>query len=391
MKTPSSGPDWTSLVNRVFPPLPGDRAVAFLVDLPDPGAPDTAAWRWRRGLVREWAAALEDPAAGFGMPSHVFAYRNVGRANADLPPALARLDDGPIPDTAEDLPAATEPLEGILSDHGIVIAPTEFSATAPLKNAARRLGFRGATMPGFSPAMLPALDLDYGEVNRRVDRVAALLDAAEESLLVFRTDDAVFRLRLDLRFRSAHASGGVFPRAGMVGNLPSGEAYIVPYEGENEPSRSGGILPVQFGNEVVCYRITGNRAIEVLSRGPESEREAALLAAEPAYGNLAELGLGVLGDLGVAPTGDLLLDEKLGLHIAFGRSDHFGGRVGPGDFTSPAAVVHIDRVYVPAIQPRIHVASADLAFPDGKTLSLIHCDRWILDFQPGSNAIQLEP
>jgi len=54
---------------------------------------------------------------------------------------------------------------------------------------------------------------------------------------------------------------------------------------------------------------------------------------------------------------EVLLDEKLGLHVAFGRSDHFGGRVGPTDFSSPAEVIHLDRIYIPATQPRIAVYS----------------------------------
>ncbi len=98
--------------------------------------------------------------------------------------------------------------------------------------------------------------------------------------------------------------------------------------------------------------------------GPQALIEAKHLAEDPAYGNLAELGLGVLDEFGVEPIGQTLLDEKLGLHIAFGRSDHFGGSVGPADFKSPDTVVHIDRVYVPAIQPRVRVPKVDLRFGD---------------------------
>ena len=122
---------------------------------------------------------------------------------------------------------------------------------------------------------------------------------------------------------------------------------------------------MQFGDEVVVYRIEGNRAVAVLSEGEASRAEARRIVDEPAYANLSELGLGVLGDFGLAPTGSILLDEKLGLHVAFGRSDHFGGVVGPGDFSSPEAVVHIDRVYIPEVQPRIRVVSVDLDGPDG--------------------------
>ena len=94
-----------------------------------------------------------------------------------------------------------------------------------------------------------------------------------------------------------------------------------------------------------------------LQRSCERERE-------PAYANLAELGLGVLGDFGLEPCGEILLDEKLGLHIAFGRSDHFGGTVGPDDFSGPDAVIHLDRVYIQETQPRVNVKEVRLLGPD---------------------------
>jgi leucyl aminopeptidase (aminopeptidase T) len=239
--------------------------------------------------------------------------------------------------------------------------------------AARKHSMRAATMPGFSADMIPALRINYTEVNRRVDVLKGLLDSATGADLVFRHPDGEDRLHLDLRHRTAHASGGLLPLRGVAGNLPSGEAYIVPYEGEVEgdPSRSAGVLPVQFGSEIVRYEIVANKAVRVLTSGSESEREAALLAAEPAYANLAELGLGVLAAFGIKPVGAVLLDEKLGLHIAFGRSEHFGGQVGPGAFSSPDAVVHIDRVYVKETQPDVVAASVDLQLADGTRLALM--------------------
>ena len=156
----------------------------------------------------------------------------------------------------------------------------------------------------------------------------------------------------------------------------------MPYEGERpgEPSTSAGVLPVQLGDEVVEYRIEDNRAVEVLSTGPESRQEAEHLNREPAYGNMAELGLGVLGDFGIEPIGEVLLDEKLGLHIAFGRSEHFGGQVGPKQFNRPEAVVHQDRVYVPALQPRVVAARVDLQREDGLKLALMRDGRYVIDF-----------
>ena len=102
----------------------------------------------------------------------------------------------------------------------------------------------------------------------------------------------------------------------------------------------------------------------MLTDGPESEREADHIGREPAYANLSELGLGVLGDFGLKPTGSILLDEKLGLHLAFGRSDHFGGTVGPDDFSTPDAVIHLDRVFIPETQPRVTVKEVRLLGPE---------------------------
>jgi hypothetical protein len=127
------------------------------------------------------------------------------------------------------------------------------------------------------------------------------------------------------------------------------------------------VLPLQLEGELLRYRIEGNRVVEVLGDGPVAARERAEMEAEPAYRNVAELGLGVLGVYGIRPVGEILLDEKLGLHIAFGRSDHFGGRVGAADFTSPERVVHIDRVYIPELQPAVEVLSVDLEGENGSS------------------------
>jgi leucyl aminopeptidase (aminopeptidase T) len=221
-------------------------------------------------------------------------------------------------------------------------------------------------MPGFLASMIPALRLDYGEINRRVNLLKSWLDEAGSAELLFRVGERDHLLTLDLRHRAGHASGGLFPDNGVAGNLPSGEAYIVPYEGEIEgdESRSRGEMPVQIDGEVVVYRIENNRAAAVTSTGPASAAESSRIADEPAYANLAELGLGVLGDFGLKPTGSILLDEKLGLHIAFGRSDHFGGTVGPADFSGPDAVIHLDRVYIPETQPQVRAAQVRLTGPD---------------------------
>lgn len=372
-----------ALVKRVFQPTAEDRALALLLDLPDAQVPDTPSWAERRAMGADWVAALKRCEADLGMAVNLVLYPNVHTNNGDLPSKVWIHEGGPLPATAEALdPNAAVDLERIYAEHRILIALTKFSATAPLKVAARTRVFRAATMPGFRADMIPSLRLDYQEVNRRVNLLKGLLDRATGADFRFGTPEGEDRLHLDLRHRTGHASGGLIPTLGTAGNLPSGEAYIVPYEGEREgdPSRSEGVLPVQFGDEVVRYRIAANRAVEVLTNGPASDRERALLAKEPAYANLAELGLGVLAAFGVKPVGEVLLDEKLGLHIAFGRSDHFGGQVGPQHFSGPEAVIHIDRVYVPETQPDVKVLAVDLHLEDGTTLALMRDGDYALIF-----------
>ena len=384
MKETLTGPELAALVRRVFQPGPEDRILAIIVDLPDARVPDSPDWIRRRDLAREWYQALLGEGAGLGLDVRLYLYRNAHANNADLPATAWRYTDGPLPGVAEDWDdRPSESFDELFDGGSILLAPTQFSATAPLKLAARTHPFRAATMPGFREDMIPALRLDYVEIDKRCQKMKGLLDSAVAADLEFLLDGAeTHRLHLDLRHRTATASGGSFPSNGVAGNLPSGETYIVPYEGEVEgqPTASGGTLPVQFGDEVVIYTVESNVATAVRGEGVAAEEEARRLADEPAYGNISELGLGVLSDFGLHPTGEILLDEKLGLHVAFGRSDHFGGQVGAAQFSSPDRVVHIDRVYLPSLQPRIQVARVDLVSPDGTVAPLMRDGEYVIDW-----------
>lgn len=359
-----------ALVRSVFPRHETDKALAILVDVPREAERDNPDWRERRRLAHEWHALLDARKGEIPLDEiKLVAYADVGSNNADLP-ADGFLIAGAMPVNAAELEraGARASFERLFSETQLFLAPTEFSTTAPLKVAARRFRFRAATMPGFAAAMIPALRIDYGEVARRVDALKSRLDKAEHADVSFAVDGRQgYDVHFDLRHRSAHASSGRFPDPGTAGNLPSGEAYIVPYEGEaGGASRTSGILPVEIAGEVVLFDVRGNRAVKAKGRGTAAKAERAHLAAEPAYGNMAELGFGVLGDFGLEPIGEILLDEKLGLHVAFGRSDHFGGAVAPKDFSSPTAVIHLDRIYIPGVMPRIIVREVVLGYADGR-------------------------
>lgn len=370
-----------NLVQRVFVPGENDKSLAVLVDLPDEKCADTPEWKQRREMAKDWALKLAERQNDLRFSTHLVLYRNPHMNNADLPSHAWLFDKAVLPDHVDRLdPAEAKPFSDIFQTHEMFMAPTQFSVTAPLKLKAKQYGFRAATMPGFSEQMIPALRIDYQEVNRRVKFMKDLLDKARTASIFFLVDNQrEHKLVLDLRYRTAHASSGLFPEPGTAGNLPSGEAYIVPYEGERprEPSQSNGELPVQIDSEVVVFEVRENSAIRAIGENPVADSENKKLQAEPAYGNMAELGLGVLTQFGLQPTGQILLDEKLGLHIAFGRSDHFGGQVGASDFSEPDAVVHIDRVYIEKIQPRIKVAKMELDMQGTYQLELMRDGRYI--------------
>ena len=369
------------LVRKVFRPRPDDRTMALLFDLPDERLADTDEWAARRVLVVDWYGKLKQGRHELGFESvNLVAYRNVRRNNADLPAECWRLGPGAVPDHADRVDAPPVAIEEVFQENRIMIAATQLSATAPMKLNAPRHGFRAATMPGFTLPMIPALRLDWEEIHERCVGLKARLDRAISAELRFSAAGVDSELTIDLRHRQATASGGLVTEPGTAGNLPSGETYIVPYEGEVEgdPSRTAGLLPVELDGELLTYRIEQNRIVEVLGDGPVAERERVEVRTEPAYANVAELGLGLLADYGIRPVGEILLDEKLALHIAFGRSDHFGGQVGAADFSSPDKVIHIDRVYLPEVQPNVRVVAVDLVQDDPEErLPLIRDGRYV--------------
>ena len=367
------------LLQTVFHLTSAETGLSIFVDLPSPLLPDNPVWIDRRNIALEWFKSIQQSLALTPFQSvSLISYENVGSNNNDLPEVVTMC--GPdVEARTMDAGEATK-LESVLKSSSVILAMTQLSATAPLKILAKKHGFRGATLPGFTRNMIPTLALDYEKVHDRVMVFKRRMDDALGVQVRLAVGGRPFETFYDLRFRPGHSSGGLMREPGLVANLPSGEAYIVPYEGErpNEPSKTSGVLPVQFEQEIVLYEIEANRARRVLSTGKYSEQEARKIEEEPAYGNIAELGIGVLGEWGVTAIGSTLLDEKLGLHVAFGRSEHFGGITGPSSFKDPKNVIHIDWVYVPSVQPMISVAEVTFLFDGGKRETVMRSGKLVV-------------
>ena len=334
------------LIRDVFDPQPGERAL-FLADVPKTPEDDSPDWRDRRAMADEWRTAFAE--YGVDCPP-VLLYPATGATNGDLPAA----------GTMAGRPAI---LAGELARADIALAFTRYSATAPLSSFAQKSGtLRVASLPGVLRRMQEtALAADYGEVARKADLLSARLQQADSARVVFSTGHV---LLFDLRFRTAHADNGRCRREQTphLINLPSGEAYIVPYEGERgEPSRTAGEIPVALYGETAVLTVEANRIVRVSGKGPDAEGLRSVFEADPARRNVAELGLGC-NDRAVV-TGVVLEDEKAGMHWAYGRSEHLGGITGPDAFRDPSLVLHHDVVY--AKNSPIGIRTLHLQYADG--------------------------
>jgi leucyl aminopeptidase (aminopeptidase T) len=357
--------DLEKLFVDVFDPQPGEIATV-MVDVPHGDVTDNEDWRSRRAMAERWKTALAELAANRGFEVRpMLTFPATGANNADLP--SAGWQEGEQVDLKETLSGST-----------LVIAMTEFSASAPLGVMANENeDFRAASMPGVQERMeRTSLAADYDQVAKRCQAILEVMEGAVVLDVVFSTGH---RCWFDLRHRTPDVDDGSLRRfkdGDRIINLPSGETFIVPYEGEFEevPSWTAGTIPVIEGDETVLFHLVANTVVAVEGEGPAAERYARFFDDDPARANIAEVAFGVNDRAEV--TGNTLEDEKAGFHWAFGRSDHIGGVVGVDDFKTPETVIHQDIVY--AKRSPVRVESAVLIHPDGRRVEVITDTEYVL-------------
>lgn len=353
----------------VFDPQPGERAVV-MTDLPTAASPDGPAWKDRRVMAAEWRDGLARLGGRVGFEVLPLAtYPAAGRSGADFPESC---DVGGVPERTANL----------FDRVSLALVLSEYSPTAALVDVCKRRPgaevFRAASMPGIEKRMeRTSLAADYAAIAQRCRLLKEVFLEADRAEVSFSTGH---RCRFDLRHRVCETDDGYLHRDKAddipVINLPSGETFQVPYEGEHaqDPSRTEGELPVREDGETVVFRVTANRIVEVAGSGPVAGRYRAYFEEDPVRGNIAELAFGC--NERAVVTGNVLEDEKAGFHWAYGRSDHLGGRIGLESFRSPAHVVHQDIVY--AAGSPIQVSSAVLFAPDGRRMPVIENGEYVL-------------
>lgn len=234
----------------------------------------------------------------------------------------------------------TEPPRAIaaaLREADVFIAPTSKSLShTTARKRASDAGARGATMPGVTEDMLArVMATDFELMAARSRAVAETLDGADAARI---TCPRGTDFTLDLSGRAGIADDGDLTAPGAFGNLPCGEGFIAPLNGQ------GTIVASSLGSlglspEPAILSVEGGHIVTAENGlGPDYLRR--LEAHGEAGTNLAELGVGT--NERAQLTGNVLEDEKLlgTVHVAFGASAGIGGTV--------SVPIHLDVVVLDA-------------------------------------------
>src|SRR5436305_373156 len=275
------------------------------------------------------------------------ALREAARA-AGADPVLILMDERQI-----DGNEPPGPVAGALAACDVFIAPTTRSLShTTARKRATDAGARGATMPGVTEDMLArVMDIDFDAMAARSLAVASLLDAADAARLTCpRGSD----LTLELAGRGGIADDGDLTAPGAFGNLPCGEGFIAPLNGEGRIVASS-LGPLGIGEEPAVLTVRDGHIVTADGGlGPE------WLKPLEAHGDrgrrLAALGVGTNDRAQL--TGLVLEDEKIlgTVHVAFGASAGIGGTV--------AVPIHLDVV---VLDPSLEV-NGQPVLQDGRFL-----------------------
>ena len=211
----------------------------------------------------------------------------------------------------------------------VVLCPTSKSLThTDARRAATAAGARVGTLPGVTEdIMIRCMNADYHRIAERTHRLCALM---KETAVIHVEAPGGTDVRLPVAGRKALASSGIFRERGQWGNLPTGEAYLAPLEGQSSGVVvvDGSMAGVGVTSQPIRIVVENGYATEITG-GPEAETLIALVAP---YGrdarNVAEFGIGTNDRARL--TGVILEDEKVmgTIHIAFGDNKSMGGTVG---------------------------------------------------------------
>jgi leucyl aminopeptidase (aminopeptidase T) len=210
----------------------------------------------------------------------------------------------------------------------VVLCPTSKSLThTDARRAASAAGVRVGTLPGVTEdIMVRCMNADYKGIAERTLRICELM---EQTSVIRVEAPGGTDITMPITGRTAHASTGLFREKGQWGNLPTGEAYLAPLEGQSSGVVvvDGSMASVGVISQPIHITVVDGFATDITG-GPEAERLIALLEPHGRDGrNVAEFGIGTNDRAKL--TGVILEDEKVmgTIHIAFGDNKSMGGSV----------------------------------------------------------------
>jgi hypothetical protein len=270
-----------------------------------------------------------------------YAYKMTGGSNLELP-ASATDPDG-----------KTHAMEEIYKKYDLILCIGNYSATAPLTAAAKKYGFRGATMHGMNDVILKSgLSVDYNEVSRETELLRKGMTRADYVDVEFQVDKKLYHLHIDLKRQEAQKSHGICHIEPDVANLPAGEVYFVPRGAKGE-------FPIKFEEDgTLGLMHVENCKVNSISliKGNQKTVDKYLtkFKEDPAAGILGELGFGTQPYPYAAAD---IQDEKIfgTFHIATGRNDHLTGDVTIDKFNNLRNASHDDILFSSTKTPEIKV------------------------------------
>jgi len=186
-------------------------------------------------------------------------------------------------------------------------------------------GSRYASMPLFDFAMFEGpMGTDWKELSKKTLAVAKMVNKAETLEVTAPNGSG---LTLSKKGRKALADTGILTRPGAFGNLPAGEVFFAPLEGNAQ-----GVLVLEWAptrqlNKPVTLLIKDGVVQEVSGDDPYAAVLEAKLAERSENRNIAELGIGT-NSLAKRPNNILESEKILGtVHVALGDNSSFGGKI----------------------------------------------------------------
>lgn len=228
-------------------------------------------------------------------------------------------------------PEEVERARGIVLNHrkgvaDVIIAMSNNSTSHTRYRAlANAAGARFASLPHFDPEMFhTSMAVDWQALAERTARLAEAINRAEWMHVECPNGTA---MHICKRGRLAEGDDGLLTAPGSFGNLPAGEVYLAPLEGE-----SHGTMVIEWGptrrlDAPLVLTVADGRVVRIEGDDPLRAVLEARFSENPACANLAELGIGT-NDKASRPDNVLEAEKILGtIHLALGDNTGFGGTV----------------------------------------------------------------